>query len=416
MKKIFFLTSVLIAAFCSLCGSNTLAEPQAPSEAKKTEVVIIGTIHDRHYESSKYTPEVLKEIILALKPDAILNELPLSQVDSDGRPLSRHYFQSPECWAADTVATELGVKQIPFDRPDREENFKKTKWFKRNKNLNKRVMKWIQEIKENNPESSDHKMIQLLENACIAEAHMFSNAGPEIINSEAHDSVIRIKKLCSDYFFPTMLKKYTGYETLIEESHFFRDQWHERNKIMAQNIVKAAKQYPGKCLVVQTGATHRYILRDLLKNEDSVDVKEYWELIDFDLEKCLKSITEYIPDVGIAADGLSQEEASQKIARGYWQAVIKGDWKLVDKLQPPIGDMNWKEKYNKNMPVELIEVKQAYWPPNGNCSGPVAPCIVKFADGRIFEIKMVPQFRKIRGKTLCYIIATWGKAEEVKKP
>jgi hypothetical protein len=47
---------------------------------------------------------------------------------------------------------------------------------------------------------------------------------------------------------------------------------------MVDNIVKAAKEYPGKRLVVITGATHRYTLRDLLKDVNSIDLKEYWEI------------------------------------------------------------------------------------------------------------------------------------------
>jgi hypothetical protein len=47
---------------------------------------------------------------------------------------------------------------------------------------------------------------------------------------------------------------------------------------MVQNILKAAQAYPGKRLCVLTGCEHRYILRDLLKDIPSIEVKEYWEL------------------------------------------------------------------------------------------------------------------------------------------
>jgi len=76
--------------------------------------------------------------------------------------------------------------------------------------------------------------------------------------------------------------------TLIDDYYFFRDQWQERNRIIAGNIIKAAKEYHGKRLVVLTGATHRYILRDLLKNEPSIDLKEYWEVIEPKVAKSQK--------------------------------------------------------------------------------------------------------------------------------
>ena len=107
MKKMFTIFSSIVV-FCCLYTDDTLAEPQTPADCNKTEVVIIGTIHDSHYESPKYRPEVLKEIILALKPDAILNELPLSLVDPNGGPKFRDYLTSPEGWASYTAAMELG--------------------------------------------------------------------------------------------------------------------------------------------------------------------------------------------------------------------------------------------------------------------------------------------------------------------
>jgi hypothetical protein len=55
---------------------------------------------------------------------------------------------------------------------------------------------------------------------------------------------------------PDILKKYPGYETLVDNYCFEKQQWQERNRIMVDNIVKAAKEYPGKRLVVITGATH----------------------------------------------------------------------------------------------------------------------------------------------------------------
>ena len=99
-----------------------------------------------------------------------------------------------------------------------------------------------------------------------------------VINSGAYDFIIEIKKSLWYEIVPEVLGKYQEYKGLIESSHFFRDQWNIRNKIMADNIVKADKEYTGKRLVVVTGATHRYILRDLLKDNPHVELKEYWEI------------------------------------------------------------------------------------------------------------------------------------------
>ena len=87
----------LLLIFCVLHGCGYQAENNnsvvdASSGTKKTEVIIIGTIHEKHYKNPHYSPEVLRDIVLLLKPDVILNELPLSKVDRNGRPLSRDRY------------------------------------------------------------------------------------------------------------------------------------------------------------------------------------------------------------------------------------------------------------------------------------------------------------------------------------
>jgi C-terminal processing protease CtpA/Prc len=255
---------------------------QVPPDCNKTQVVIIGTIHGTHNKNPKYNPDVLKEIIFSLKPNAILNELPLSLVDPNGRPIEelrkKDISGGPESWAADTVATQLGIKQIPFDRPDREENYKKTNYFVRQKNASEMANKWGNEAIKQDPNSLDVKIAQLMSYASQAEGQLFMNSGPEVINSVAFDSIIRVRHSVWYDILPVILKKYPGYETLIDDCLFQKQEWMERNKIMADNIVKAAKEYPGKRLVIVTGSMHRYILRDLLKDVNSIDLKEYWEI------------------------------------------------------------------------------------------------------------------------------------------
>ncbi len=289
MKKLClsFIAVFLIVFNCYAAGGA--AEPNKAHQPEKTEVVIIGTIHNKHYTNPEYSPDVLKDIILALKPDAILNELPLSLVEPNGRPIERIRGEDnrggPECWAADTVAQQLGIRQIPYDRPDRQENFKKTNYFERQKRANELANKWAAELSKNDPNSVDLKTAMLMSYAGQAEAVLFLNAGPQLINSDAHDSIIRIKHSVWHDIMPTILETHAGHKTLVDDYHFAAEQWQERNRIMADNIIKAAGEYKGKRLVVVTGATHRYILRDLLKNAPGIELKEYWEIIGPEVSK-----------------------------------------------------------------------------------------------------------------------------------
>ena len=274
--------------FClNLYIGSTFAQTEDDHNARKTQVVIIGTLHHFHYDNPKYTPEVLKEIILSLKPDAILNELPLSQVDPNGRPLFRDPLKHPEGWAADTVAQQLGIKQIPFDRPDRQENFKKTNYFERQRKSSEQTQKWLESLQKKDPNSLDFRIAQIGINASYAQADLF-DAAPEVINCDAFDLLIRIKHSVWKSILPEIIEKYPDYVGVVAEDRFFADQWNVRNRIMADNIIKAAKQYQGKRLVVITGAEHRYILRDLLKDEPSIELKEYWEITNINLKEVQK--------------------------------------------------------------------------------------------------------------------------------
>ncbi|MHC4575432.1 MAG: S41 family peptidase [Planctomycetota bacterium] len=315
-------TAASLSICFALCAGRILGETQAPPEAKKTEIIIIGTIHSFHHKNPKYSPEVLREIILALKPDAILNELPLSLVGPNGRPIIRAKDSScPEIWAADAVATQLGVRQVPFDRPDRQENFKKTKYFDRQKQANKVARKWTEHLTKDDPNSTDLRVALLMSLAGRAESYHFMKAAPQIINSDAHDSVIRIKHSLWFDIIPAILQDYPGYSTLISDYHFFTDQWRQRNRIMADNVVKAAKDHPGKRLVVVTGATHRYILRDLLKDEECIDLKEYWQITKPEVERPQEPEGSKQPASSqVAAQTLVKEDPLCGVAR-LWAAV-----------------------------------------------------------------------------------------------
>jgi hypothetical protein len=318
---------------------SSTREPQGPkekvpspvtSETKHTEVVIIGTIHSFHHKNPHYSPEVLKEIIISLRPDAILNELPLSLVDPNGRPKTRSRDSScPEIWAADVVATHLGIKQIPFDRPDRQENFKRTNFFKRQKRCNELLEEWEQHLSKRDPNCLALKIGRLWGYASAGEAELIACGSPEIINSDVHDSIIRIRQGMWCEIAPRILETDPNYKTLAQECRFFRDQWHTRNKIMVDNIVKAAKLYPGKRLAVITGATHRYILRDLLKDEPSIDLKEYWQIITPDSEKAQKPKAAREQDQ-TQAHGLRLTTEQRICGVAKLWAAVKYKWALME--------------------------------------------------------------------------------------
>jgi len=109
------------------------------------------------------------------------------------------------------------------------------------------------------------------------------------------------------------------------------------------------------------------------------------------------------PVCGTSAEGMTQAEASSRICKEYWQALIDHNFGLAHKLRPLLG-----EKDVKNPPKELIQVGEPYQQ-EGCTLGPVTPCTVKFEDGQVREVKLIIKFRNIDGVSSCVIVSTWGE-------
>ncbi len=112
---------------------------------------------------------------------------------------------------------------------------------------------------------------------------------------------------------------------------------------------------------------------------------------------------------GMPANGLTHEQASTFIAEKYWKAAVEGDWDTCQQLAPL--DQSWKTGFRKNRPVELIETRQPY--PQRGCTGLIVPCVVKYADGKVYESKPVVNYREIEDRPSVIIVAYWGKREQI---
>ncbi|MCK5472651.1 MAG: hypothetical protein KAI59_01350 [Planctomycetes bacterium] len=259
-------------------ASQDINKPNRTASMQKTQVIIIGTIHGRHLQNFDYKPEVLKDIILSLKPAAILNELPISQWDPNGRPLHKDHDKHPEGWASDTAAHQLNAKQFPYDRPNRNEHYRKTDYWKRSKTAQELAERWAQQQHEKDSNCVDLKILQLLIDASWAQGAIDIHGGPKQINCESYDCLIRVKHSLNKEILPRIIGGYPDFEQAAKYGEFYRSEWRERNEIMANNIVKIATDYKGKRIVVLTGSEHRYILKDLLNNKKTIALREYWQI------------------------------------------------------------------------------------------------------------------------------------------
>jgi len=277
--------SLLVTVFGVVALPGLGAEVQEPQQdvakakpAQVTTVVIIGTLEQGHNTAKKYTTSELRRILLALHPAAICVEMFSNPINADGTTKEEvlRTADSPEIAIESEVAKALGIKQVAFEREDRNENWAKTKYWEHQRRANDRSNRWSEKLAASEASDTDRRIAGLLEEAAQAQHLLNVYAPAEVINSQAHDSVVRIKHSLFEVI-PAIMAKYPEYDC-AEDWKVLLDDWQERNRIMADNITRIAAQYPGKTIAVTTGAEHRYMLRKLLADKPGIVLKEFWEV------------------------------------------------------------------------------------------------------------------------------------------
>ena len=217
------------------------ARPDSPA----SEVVIVGTIHAYHQKNARYTQEVLRDILVACEPNAILVELPATMhgkpTVEDGR-LVNDFARADEGWAAQKAAEQLQVPIFPYDIDRRREVRRENGYWERRRRADERFEAWMRQD-DTGEALAGLKATQRIA-ADIKEAILcFAEKGtPEIINSEAFDSVIRIHWRMREHVVPALMRQHPEKAELASEMQWLREQWYERNRIMVGKILERAKQ------------------------------------------------------------------------------------------------------------------------------------------------------------------------------
>jgi hypothetical protein len=245
------------------------------------EVILLGTIHGRHQQNPRYSPQVLRDLIVRLKPAVILVELP-STIEGKPTIVDRQiaaWLAQNENWSANAAAEALQVPILPYDREGRNEFYKETKYFERQQQLSRRVESWLEDAEQHNSDPVETAIAgTLYDNAEQSQRYFDLNAGPEIINSEGYDRNIRNKHLIYRNIVPQFAPRIPSLSSLAAEFTYFREEWQERNAIMADNIAREARKHPTQRIAVLCGSEHRYILRDLLAKQSDILLKEFYEV------------------------------------------------------------------------------------------------------------------------------------------
>jgi hypothetical protein len=127
------------------------------------------------------------------------------------------------------------------------------------------------------------------------------------------------------------------------------------------------------------------------------------------------------PKDGLSTEGLTQQEAAEKIVRALYQAVIDQDMGRLKSLSPLCQD--WGDEFLRkiifkpdrdNRIVEVLEIgrisKTGHSP-----LGPIAaiPTTVRLKNGKKIQEQMIVQFRQLGGTASCVVHGPYGLPREI---
>lgn len=247
--------------FCSLCRVQG-----------QTEVCLVGT---KHEPCAYFNSDSVYAILLRVQPDVVLMELDSSFFDKNFRFDLEKYpdlLSTNENIGAHRYQQEQGVDLRPFEITGRNEWYREHRYFERQDSMWRDVMSLYRADKLSRKNWEDMELILQVMNY-----NDMKFASPRDMNSSMTMGYLSLR----EYILYQKLVSIVETEELLSRWRSFvrlwSSRWYERNVVMAANIRRMAKLYPGKRLLVLVGLEHKPGLLKLLKECEGVELKEYWE-------------------------------------------------------------------------------------------------------------------------------------------
>ena len=128
------------------------------------------------------------------------------------------------------------------------------------------------------------------------------------------------------------------------------------------------------------------------------------------------------PNDGISTEGLSEQEACEKILTDMWDAIKVGDIDTIKRLCPVCANLDDEfvrqfiiRTGKDNQIVELVSIGKISKEGQTKLGTIVAvPIISKCNDGTKIEDKMIVQFRNFAGGPSCVVHGSYGISQQVK--
>ena len=127
------------------------------------------------------------------------------------------------------------------------------------------------------------------------------------------------------------------------------------------------------------------------------------------------------PGDGMAAEGLTHQEAAERVVQASYQAIVHGDLAGLRKLCPLC--KNWDDEMLRSVIlktgtasriVEIVKIGQICKTGESKLGPLVAiPAVLRRADGTKAEEKMIVQFRQFGDKSSCVVHGPYGVSRDI---
>jgi len=239
----------------------TRDEEAAPGD-ELTEVVVLGMLHDQHARSEAYSFEVIKDLLRAIGPDAVLTEIPPNRMEAamadwreDGTVEEPRVSNLPEYEnAIFPAADELGFEIVPASG-------------------------WTQEM-------NDYRSARLAELAqnqkrreqWLRYARAMSTMGREVTALGARDDP---RQVHTEEYDEIMRRGFAPYSRYFNED-LADGGWKNINQkhyaLIDEHLDSVSGE--GKRVVITFGAGHKYWFLDRLEERDDVAILDVGEFLD----------------------------------------------------------------------------------------------------------------------------------------
>jgi len=212
---------------------------------EKTEVFVLSAMHQYHGQDNTYTFGKLSEIVEGYRPDIIAVELTFADLNSRKEQKTKQEYQKSIFPAAD----KLKAKMVPMEPAD--PKFSELVGLIRASEA---------ETRDQHPDAADafSKYTDSLYDYLFG----YWKSAAEV-NSPRTDALFEVKHEFQNKVFGE--KQERGWEGW--NTHFL------------ETILKAAKENPGKRIIVVVGAEHSYWLRKKLRMQDGIRLVEPDEIL-----------------------------------------------------------------------------------------------------------------------------------------